>query len=185
MLRLATTKTVGAAARASFTRSIATRATSLEIAEKCLEAKKVSGKSFDQIATELGLTNGYTAQLLLGQAQLKPGTKPKLAAALPTLTEKEFEMMEEAPMRGFDSEILKEPNIYRTYEAVTHYGESIKALINEKFGDGIMSAIDFFLTVGETTGKGGERRVVITMNGKFLAHVEQQAADNTAPQPPK
>lgn len=55
-----------------------------------------------------------------------------------------------------------------------------KALINEKFGDGIMSAIDFYYTVDEVQGKAGERRVVLTMNGKFLPHVEQTAADNTA-----
>jgi len=166
-------------------RSIATKATGIEIAEKCLAAKKASGKSFDALATELGLSNAYTAQLLLGQAQLKAEMKPKLAAALPTLTEAEFEKMELCPMRYYDSDILKEPNIYRTYEAVTHYGTALKAIINEKFGDGIMSAIDFHCTVGETTGKAGERRVVITFNGKFLPHIQQNAQDNTAPSPDK
>lgn len=95
----------------------------------------------------------------------------------------DLQTMQKAPMRGFNSEILKEPNVYRTHEAVTQYGESIKALINEKFGDGIMSAIDFYLDVGSTTGKNGEKRVVITMNGKFLSHIEQIASDNTAPGP--
>ena len=51
----------------------------------------------------------------------------------------------------------------------------------EMCGDGIMSAIDFYMTVGKTVGKGGEDRVVITFNGKFLKHIEQNAADNTAP----
>merc|ERR1712217_574229 len=92
----------------------------------------------------------------------------------------DLDLMQKAPMRGFNEEILKEPNVYRTYEAVTHYGEAIKALINERFGDGIMSAIDFFVDVGSTTGKKGERRVVITMNGKFLPHTEHVPADNTA-----
>jgi len=55
--------------------------------------------------------------------------------------------------------------------------------MNEKFGDGIMSAIDFYLTVGKTIGKQGEERVVITFNGKFLKHIEQEAADNTAASP--
>ena len=70
--------------------------------------------------------------------------------------------------------------MYRTQEAVLHYGDAIKTLINEKFGDGIMSAIDFYLTVDEAKGKQGEKRVVITMNGKFLSHIEQVADDNTA-----
>eukprot|EP00975_Prorocentrum_lima_P069448 12926456-Prorocentrum_lima.AAC.1 len=62
------------------------------------------------------------------------------------------------PMRAFDEEILKEPNVYRTYEAITHYGEAIKSIINEQCGDGIMSAIDFYCDVGTTSGKHGEKR---------------------------
>ena len=60
---------------------------------------------------------------------------------------------------------------------------AIKTLINEQCGDGIMSAIDFFMDVGTTTGKLGEKRVVITLNGKFLPFIEQASADNGAPSP--
>ena len=74
-------------------------------------------------------------------------------------------------------------NVYRTYEAITHYGLAIKTLINEQCGDGIMSAIDFFLDVGTTTGKLGEKRVVITFNGKFLPFIEQLAENNGAKSP--
>ena len=69
------------------------------------------------------------------------------------------------------------------YEAITHYGAAIKALVNEKCGDGIMSAIDFFLEVGAVTGKQGEKRVVIIFNGKFLPHVEQSRDLNGVPAP--
>ena len=85
-------------------------------------------------------------------------------------------------MRSFNEEILKEPNVYRTYEAITHYGLAIKELINEQCGDGIMSAIDFYLDVGTTIGK-LMRSVVITLNGKFLPFIEQASADNGAPSP--
>ncbi|KAJ1461540.1 cyanate lyase C-terminal domain-containing protein [Pelagophyceae sp. CCMP2097] len=102
---------------------------------------------------------------------------------LPTLSPEVFEKMMIPPMRGWDQEILKEPNVYRTYEALTHYGMAIKLLINEKFGDGIMSAIDFYMTVGSTTGKMGEKRVVITFNGKFLPFIEQLVEKNTAASP--
>jgi cyanate lyase len=68
--------------------------------------------------------------------------------------------------------------VYRTYEAIMHYGEAIKHIINEEAGDGIMSAIDFFLTVGTVEGKLGEKRVVITFNGKFLPHIEQVRGEN-------
>nr|QZR93701.1 cyanase [Alexandrium pacificum] len=150
---------------------------------RLLAAKEASGKSFDEIAAALGLTNAYTANLFFNQAQLKPGTSEKLTAIVPGISPEDLRAMQRAPMRGFGPAILQEPNVYRTYEAVTHYGEAIKALINEQCGDGIMSAIDFYLDVGTTTGKKGEKRVVITMNGKFLPHIEQVAADNTVPGP--
>jgi len=132
----------------------------------------------------MGVTNAYAAQLLLGQAKLTAGTAPKLKAALPDISDEDLASMQnDFPMRTFDDEILKEPNVYRTYEAITHYGESIKAIINEQCGDGIMSAIDFYLDVGTTTGKHGEKRVVITFNGKFLPHIEQKMEDNGAKSP--
>ena len=134
--------------------------------ERLLELKEQSGLTFDQIATALGLTNTYTAQLFLGQAQLKPATATKLKELLPDIEDFDLINMQKPPMRGFDEEILKEPNVYRTYEAITHYGQAIKAIINEQCGDGIMSAIDFYMDVGTTTGKQGEKRVVITFNGK-------------------
>ena len=115
------------------------------------------------------------------QAQLKPHTAAKLKAALPDLDDADVEAMQGAPMRSFDDAILKEPNVYRTYEAITHNGQAIKMLINEQCGDGIMSAIDFFLDVGTTTGTAGEKRVVITFNGKFLPFIEQSAEKNRAP----
>jgi cyanate lyase len=70
--------------------------------------------------------------------------------------------------------------VYRLYEAITHGGESLKALINEEFGDGIMSAIGFYCTVDKMVGSEGEPRVVITFNGKFLPYVEQKVEDNVA-----
>ena len=63
----------------------------------------------------------------------------------------------------------QEPALYRLYEALNHNGHSLKALINEKFGDGIMSAIDFYMSVDKMTGLQGEDRVVITMNGRCAA----------------
>jgi len=151
---------------------------------RLLAAKEAAGLSFDELAGSLGLTNTYTAQLFLGQAKLSAATAPKLQAALPGVDEADVEaMVRYFPTRGFDEKILQEPNVYRTYEAITHYGEAIKSLINEQCGDGIMSAIDFYCDVGTTTGKLGERRVVITFNGKFLPYIEQVAGDNSAPSP--
>jgi len=68
---------------------------------------------------------------------------------------------------------MEEPLIYRLVEAMQHYGCSIKSLVNEKKGDGIISAIDLFMDLDVVKGKSGEDRVVITLNGKFLPHIEQ------------
>lgn len=152
--------------------------------ERVLKAKTDANISYDDIAETLGVTNTYAAQLCLGQAKLSEVSAAKFADLLPTLSRSDWLAMQtEFPMRSFDDEILKEPNVYRTYEAVTHYGEALKAIINEQCGDGIMSAIDFYCDVGTTTGKQGEKRVVITFNGKFLPFIEQRAEDNTAKSP--
>ena len=152
--------------------------------ERVMAAKAASGLSYDDLANNLGVTNTYAAQLILGQAKLTSDTAVKLQEAIPAITEGDLEDMQSSfPMRGFDDEILKEPNVYRTYEAITHYGEAIKSIINEECGDGIMSAIDFYCDVGTTTGKAGEKRVVITFNGKFLPFIEQKSGDNTAKGP--
>mmetsp|Transcript_8757 Transcript_8757/g.11028 ORF Transcript_8757/g.11028 Transcript_8757/m.11028 type:complete len:195 (+) Transcript_8757:63-647(+) len=155
-----------------------------ERTHRVLAAKAEANLSYDELATKLGVTNTYAAQLLLGQAKLAPHTASKLATVVPSISREDLQsMQDDFPMRTFDDEILKEPNVYRTYEAVTHYGEAIKSIINEQCGDGIMSAIDFYCDVGTTTGKSGEKRVVITFNGKFLPHIEQVADNNGAKSP--
>lgn len=154
-----------------------------ERVERVLQAKSSAGKTFDEIASGLEVTNTYAAQLILGQAQLTKSNLPKLKELLPDLSTEDLVGMQEPPHRTWDGDILKEPNVYRTYEAITHYGQAIKRIINEQCGDGIMSAIDFYCDVGTTTGVKGEKRVVITFNGKFLPFIEQQAADNTAKSP--
>mmetsp|Transcript_27310 Transcript_27310/g.33481 ORF Transcript_27310/g.33481 Transcript_27310/m.33481 type:complete len:189 (-) Transcript_27310:172-738(-) len=156
----------------------------VERVSRVLAAKSSANISYDDLAATLGVTNTYVAQLLLGQAKLSLLTSAKLKKALPAITDGDIDSMQnDFPVRAFDDEILKEPNVYRTYEAITHNGEAIKAIINEQCGDGIMSAIDFYLDVGTTTGKHGEKRVVITFNGKFLPFIEQIAEDNGAASP--
>ncbi|KAK9832326.1 hypothetical protein WJX74_006380 [Apatococcus lobatus] len=152
----------------------------LILVNSLLAAKEASGKTFTQISKEIGLTNAFTAQLFYNQAQLKKGTVDKLRKAVPDLNDAQIEVMQRCPMRGYDPAIAREPHIYRTTEAVLHYAEAIKAIMNEELGDGIMSAIDMFATVDKIKGKTGEDRLVITLNGKFLPHIEQVADNNTA-----
>ena len=82
-----------------------------------------------------------------------------------------------SPHRRFDTSITQEPNTYRMIEAIQHNGEAIKLLTNEKFGDGIMSAIDFYVSVDKVIGPNKEERVEIKFNGKFLPFVEQNTQD--------
>ncbi|KAL0388384.1 UNVERIFIED_CONTAM: Cyanate hydratase [Sesamum radiatum] len=99
--------------------------------------KRKSGKTYGQIAEETGLTNVYVAQLLRRQAQLKPATAPLLQAALPGLTDELLHEMIQPPLRSYDPNLIQEPTVYRLHEAVMHFGESIKEIINEEFGDGM------------------------------------------------
>ncbi|KAI0493506.1 hypothetical protein KFK09_023624 [Dendrobium nobile] len=138
-------------------------------------AKQMSGKTFGEIAEETGLTNVYVAQLFRRQAQLKRETVASLRSAVPTLTGKLISEMMVPPFRSYRPNIIQEPAIYRLHEAVMHFGESIKEVINEDFGDGIMSAIDFYCSVDKVKGVDGKDRVVITFDGKYLPYSEQKS----------
>uniref|UniRef100_A0A2P2Q5C9 Cyanate hydratase n=1 Tax=Rhizophora mucronata TaxID=61149 RepID=A0A2P2Q5C9_RHIMU len=140
-----------------------------------LAVKRSSGKSFNEIAAETGLTNVYVAQLLRRQAQLKPETAPKLQAALPFLPEELIREMMRPPTRSYHPNMIQEPLVYRFHEAVMHYGESLKDIINEEFGDGIMSAIDFNCSVDKVKTVDGQTRVVVTFDGKYLPFNEQKS----------
>ena len=120
-----------AAARCNKVKAITAQyssASSVDVVERTkrlLDAKAESGLSYDDLSNKLGLTNTYTAQLLLGQARLTPETAIKLQGALPTVSAKDISDMQSSfPMRSFDDEIMKEPNVYRTYEAITHVSPS-------------------------------------------------------------
>lgn len=75
--------------------------------------KNKSGKSYNQLAEETGLTNVYVAQLLRRQAHLKPETAPKLKAALPELPEELIHEMMKPPLRSYDPNIIQDPTVYR------------------------------------------------------------------------
>ncbi|KAI3738903.1 hypothetical protein L2E82_29161 [Cichorium intybus] len=149
--------------------------TKASVVSSLMAVKRRSGKTFSKIAEETGLTNVYVAQLLRRQAQLKPDTVPKLRKSLPGFVDSQIELMMEPPLRSYDPSIIQDPTVYRLNEAVMHFGESIKEIINEEFGDGIMSAIDFFCSVDKVKGVDGKERVVVTFDGKYLPHTEQKA----------
>ncbi|CAM8940866.1 unnamed protein product [Rhodiola kirilowii] len=150
-------------------------AKTLTTVNQLVTARRSSGKSYSQIASETGLTNVYVAQLFKRQAQLSHDAAVKLRAAVPHLTDDLVqEMMVAPPLRVYSPSLIQDPAVYRLNEAVMHFGESIKEIINEDFGDGIMSAIDFYCSVDKIKGVDGKDRVVVTFDGKYLPFTEQK-----------
>lgn len=144
-----------------------------KVVEQLLAAKVASGKTYTQLGEALGLSNVYVGQLFRRQAQLKPGTVSKLKSLVSGLTDKSLTEMQKPPFRSYDPDVIQEPNTFRLVEVCMHYGETILDIIQEEFGDGIMSAIDYVITVEKVKGSKGEDRVKIICNGKYLAHIEQ------------
>jgi cyanate lyase len=141
-----------------------------ELTEKILEIKRGKGWSWKYIHQQIG---GYSPVLLVGAllGQMKL-TKPQAmkAGEFFGLTPAETAMLNEIPMRGADVPMPPtDPLIYRFYELVMVNGPAWKALIEEEFGDGIMSAIDFDLQIERLPNPKGDR-VKITMSGKFLPY---------------
>ncbi|MEJ0052375.1 MAG: cyanase [Methylovirgula sp.] len=137
-----------------------------DLTEKILDIKRDKGWSWKFITGEIGgMSDVLIVGALLGQMKL---TKPQCekAAALFGLTESEKRLLNEVPLRG-TSMPPTDPLIYRFYELVMINGPAWKALIEEEFGDGIMSAIDFDLQMERLPDPKGDR-VKLTMSGKFL-----------------
>lgn len=134
-----------------------------------LAAKQRLGLSFAALGERLGADEVWVAALLYGQATASGEQAATLLAALeldPALASQ----LTTYPVKGaLDPVIPTDPLLYRFYEILQVYGLPLKDVIQEKFGDGIMSAIDFTLTVDKVEDPRGDR-VKVTMNGKFLPY---------------
>jgi len=130
-------------------------------------AKKLTWK---QIATTIGTASPIvTTAALFGQMRLDDDEATK-AAELLELSDEERQLLTEIPYRGsLPAGPPTDPLIYRFHELVQVYGTTWKALIQEEFGDGIMSAIDFDMQIERQADPKGDR-VKITMSGKFLPY---------------
>jgi len=142
--------------------------TKVEMSEAIILAKKASGMSWEDIAKKLGLAPVFLTSACLGQNSLKAESAKKLCKVL-GLKKDVAAALQEFPYKKWDFTVPQDPLIYRFYEITGVYGETIKELIHEKFGDGIMSAIDFSLDIDKEKNPLGDR-VVVTMNGKFLPY---------------
>jgi cyanate lyase len=141
-----------------------------ELTQKILDEKRSRGLTWTAIAGAIGAGSPvlYTAALL-GQMTLTK-TEAENAAKLLDLTAAEAALLTEPPYRGSLATVPPtDPLIYRFYELVQTYGTTWKALIEEEFGDGIMSAIDFDMRIERQPDPKGDR-VGIAMSGKFLPY---------------
>lgn len=139
-----------------------------QITQTLLAAKKSRGLTFADLEKVLGHDEVWIAALFYRQATASPEEANKLAEAL-GLAPETVEELTLFPTKGLGPIVPTDPLIYRFYEIMQVYGMPLKSVIQEKFGDGIMSAIDFTLDVEKEEDPKGDR-VKLTMSGKFLPY---------------
>lgn len=136
-------------------------------AGKLVDAQRIrKGKTWEELAELIDAPLVWTTSALLGSFPVPAAAAEKICAEL-DLDARVRESLLAQPTRTFDEALLKDPTIYRLLEAIQVHGLALKALIHEKFDDGIMSAINFRLDVDRREDPAGDR-VVITLDGKFL-----------------
>lgn len=140
-----------------------------DITEKLLAAKKAKGISFEDLEKVLGCDETWIASVIYRQASASAEEAEKIVTTL-GLPAELAEPLTVPPMKGsLEPVIPTDPLVYRFYEIMQVYGVPVKAVIHEKFGDGIMSAIDFSIEVDKVPDPKGDR-VQVTMCGKFLPY---------------
>lgn len=140
-----------------------------EATEAIIAAKAAKGLTWEAIAQAVDGHPVFVTSALLGQNSLEPEQASKAAEAL-GLGPEVAAILQECPMKGsLDAAVVADPLIYRFHEISQVYGTTMKAIIHEMFGDGIMSAIDFKIDISKEEDPKGDR-VVITYNGKFLPY---------------
>ncbi len=143
--------------------------TKSEMREAVLAAKTGKGLDWEQIAARVGCAPVFLCAACLGEHSLTGEQAQRLAAVL-DLDDAVTRALTEYPVKGQRGEaLMSDPLVYRFKEITLVYGEAIKLIVQEKFGDGIMSAIDFTMDVDRIADPKGDR-VQITMSGKFLPY---------------
>ncbi|GAA0366333.1 cyanase [Streptomyces olivoreticuli] len=139
-----------------------------QLAVQVVDAKTRKDLSWQQLADVTGLSVAFVTAALLGQHAL-PADAAKAVTGLLGLDEDAALLLQTIPLRGsIPGGIPTDPTIYRFYEMLQVYGSTLKALVHEEFGDGIISAINFKLDVKKVEDPEGGSRAVITLDGKYL-----------------
>ncbi|MEV7414818.1 cyanase [Streptomyces sp. NPDC089919] len=138
------------------------------LASAAVAAKIRKDLTWREIAEASGLSVAFTTAAVLGQHPL-PEQSARAVAALLDLDEEATALLQTIPARGsMPDRVPTDPTMYRFYEMLQVYGTTLKALVHEEFGDGIISAINFRLDVKKVADPEGGERAVITLDGKYL-----------------
>ena len=152
--------------------AVASLMSKVEMTELIMAAKFMQAKTWKEIAAAAGMSEVFVVSACLGQNSLPADAAARVAGFLDLGNRaKDVEIaLQRPPKKGQDAEtVSKDPLIYRFFEIIYVYGDTIKELIHEEFGDGIMSAIDFDLDLSRLPDPNGDR-VKIVMTGKFLKY---------------
>ena len=145
-----------------------TELTREDVTAMILTAKRQAGLTWEGIAEAIGMSPVWTHSAAMGMNAM-PRDKAEALAAHLALPQQAVLVLQESPTKVWTQAVPTDPCIYRLYEIVGVYGPTIKALIHEKFGDGIMSAIDFDMQISRVQNPKGDR-VKIEMSGKYLSY---------------
>lgn len=133
-----------------------------------LRAKRRAGLTWEAIAARIGKSPAWTHSAATGMNAFPADTAAAFAEVL-GLPDDVVGLLTESPLKVWTQTVPTDPCIYRFYEIVGVYGPTLKALINEEFGNGIMSAIDFSMHVEREPNPKGDR-VKVTLSGKYLEY---------------
>jgi cyanate lyase len=139
-----------------------------EMTPAILAAKKKYKLTWASIAQSAGASPVFITSACLGMNSLQPEVASRLCRLL-KLPAAVADALQECPHKHWDKLVPTDPVLYRFYEMINVYGPTLKELIHEEFGDGIMSAIDFDMVVSRVKNEKGDR-VRIEMTGKFLPY---------------
>ncbi len=141
----------------------------MEVTEKIISAKVSKGIKWEEVAKKVGLSKEWVTAACLGQMTLDAAQAATLGEIF-DLNDEEQKWLQVVPYKGsLPTAVPTDPLIYRWYELVSVYGTTIKELIHEEFGDGIMSAIDFSMDIVRQPDPKGDR-VNVVLSGKFLPY---------------
>ena len=140
-----------------------------DVTEKIIATKVSKGLQWGDVAAKVGLSKEWVTAACLGQMTLN-SEQARIVGDIFGLSEEEQKWLKVVPYKGsLPTQVPTDPLIYRWYEIVSVYGATIKELIHEEFGDGIMSAIDFSMDIKREADPKGDR-VNVVLSGKFLPY---------------